>query len=106
MEAPVARIWQALGEVTDPELPVSVVDLGLIVSVDYEPASRTARLRLTYTAMGCPAMDMIQDDLRARVLREPDVDGVEIEVVWDPIWTPERLSQAARATLRDLGVAV
>jgi metal-sulfur cluster biosynthetic enzyme len=102
----VARVWQALSEVEDPEIPVSVVDMGLIVSVDYAPSWRTARLRITYTAMGCPAMDMIQDDIRARLLREPDVDMVEIEVVWDPVWSPQRLSEAARATMRELGVSV
>jgi metal-sulfur cluster biosynthetic enzyme len=48
-------------------------------------------------------MDMIQADIRARLLREPEVDGVEIEVVWDPIWTPRRLSEAARATMRERG---
>jgi metal-sulfur cluster biosynthetic enzyme len=101
-----ARIWGALREVSDPEIPVSVVDMGLIVAVAYDAPSRAARLAITYTAMGCPAMEMIQDDIRARLLREPEIDAVEIEVVWDPVWTPERLSQAARATMRELGVAV
>jgi metal-sulfur cluster biosynthetic enzyme len=100
------RIWEALATVEDPEIPVSVVDMGLIVAVDYDEPTRAAKLRITYTAMGCPAMDMIQDDIRARLLREPGIDQVDIEVVWDPIWTPQRLSAAARTTMRDLGVAV
>ena len=100
------RIWQALREVEDPEIPVSLVDMGLIVAVDYDPGSRTARLKITYTAMGCPAMEMIQDDIRARLLREAGVEGVEIEVVWDPVWSRKRLSEAARATMRELGIAV
>jgi metal-sulfur cluster biosynthetic enzyme len=101
-----ARIWTALHEVEDPEIPVSVVGMGLIVAVDYEAARRTARLTITYTAMGCPAMDMIQDDIRARLLREPDLEAVEIEVVWDPVWSRKRLSDSARATMRELGIAV
>jgi metal-sulfur cluster biosynthetic enzyme len=108
-EAPagaIERFWAALAEVQDPEIPVSLVDMGLIVSIDHEPASRAVRLRLTYTAMGCPAMDMIQDDIRARLLQEPDVDTVEIDVVWDPVWTSRRLSPSARRTMRDLGLAV
>src|ERR671932_588607 len=100
-----ARIWRALGEIEDPEIPVSVVGMGLIVAVEYDAPARTARLKITYTAMGCPAMDMIQDDIRARLLREPGVDSVEIEVVWDPVWTPQRLSAAARSTMRELGIA-
>jgi metal-sulfur cluster biosynthetic enzyme len=100
------RLWAALREIEDPEIPVSVADMGLIVSVDYEPGERAAKLQITYTAMGCPAMDMIQDDIRARLLREPEVDRVDIEVVWDPVWTHARLSQVARTTMRELGLGV
>jgi len=96
----------ALREIEDPEIPVSLVDMGLIVSIDYLPLENTAKLKITYTAMGCPAMDMIQDDIRARLLREPDVDRVDIDVIWDPIWTHRRLSPAARASMRELGLAV
>jgi metal-sulfur cluster biosynthetic enzyme len=105
-EETLARLWSALREVEDPEMPVSLVDMGLIVSIDYVAGSQTAKLKITYTAMGCPAMDMIQDDIRARLLREPDVSAVDIDVVWDPVWTHRRLSDAARATMRDLGVSV
>lgn len=97
------RLWAALREVEDPEIPVSVVDMGLVIAVDY--ADTTAKLRITYTAMGCPAMEMIQDDIRARLLREPGVEHVDIEVVWDPVWTTERLSRSARQTMRELGIA-
>jgi metal-sulfur cluster biosynthetic enzyme len=101
-----ARLWRALKEVEDPEIPVSVVDMGLIVSLDYLAASKVARLQITYTAMGCPAMDMIQDDIRSRLLLDPDVSRVEIDVVWDPVWTHRRLSAAARDSMRELGISV
>ena len=101
-----ARLWRALKEVEDPEIPVSVVDMGLVVSLVYQPAQLLARLKITYTAMGCPAMDMIQDDIRARLLQDPDVSHVEIEVVWDPVWTHRRLSEAARDSMRELGISV
>ena len=96
------RLWAALRDVEDPEIPVSVVDMGLIVAIAYE--NRVARLQITYTAMGCPAMEMIQDDIRARLLREPDVDRVDIEVVWDPVWTTDRLSRSARSAMRETGI--
>jgi metal-sulfur cluster biosynthetic enzyme len=102
----IERLWTALADIEDPEIPVSLVDMGLIVSVDYDAATRTARLRITYTAMGCPAMGMIQDDIRGRLLREPGVDQVDIEVVWDPAWDRKRLSTSARQTMRELGIAV
>ena len=101
-----ARLWQALRQVRDPEIPVSIVDMGLVVSVDYQTTTRMASIKITYTQMGCPAMEMIQDDLRQRLLAEPDVGQVEIEVVWDPLWTRRRLSESARQTMRQLGIAV
>ena len=104
MSAVEARLWRALQEVEDPEIPISVVGMGLIVSVAYRPETRTADLQITYTAMGCPAMDFIQDDIREACLADPDVDAVEIEVVWDPVWTKDRIRADARAAMRRLGI--
>jgi metal-sulfur cluster biosynthetic enzyme len=101
-----ARLWEALRTVEDPEIPVSVVGMGLIVSLVYEPEKRQADLKITFTAMGCPAMDFIEEDIRAALLEDPDVDRVEIEVVWDPIWTKDRLRADAREKMRRLGIAV
>jgi len=97
-----ARLWQTLQEVEDPEIPISVVNMGLIVGLAY--ADGVVDLQLTFTAMGCPAMDFIQDDIRERLLREPDVDEVRIEVVWDPVWTRARIRAEARETMRGLGI--
>ena len=98
-----ARLWRALQEVEDPEIPISVVGMGLIVSLAYREAERAVDLELTFTAMGCPAMDFIEDDIRERLLAEPDVDEVRIEVVWDPVWTRSRIREDARATMREPG---
>jgi len=98
----IERIWQALRDVEDPEIPVSLVDMGLIVSVGYE--DRTATLTITYTAMDCPAMDMIQDDIRRRLLREQGIDRVDIAVTWEPAWTRKRLSEDAKTAMRELGI--
>ena len=103
-EAVEARLWTALQEVEDPEIPISVVGMGLIVSLACRAAERAVDLELTFTAMGCPAMDFIQDDIRERLLREPEVDEVRIEVVWDPVWTRSRIRDDARATMRRLGI--
>ena len=105
MTAPVeARLWRALQEVEDPEIPISVVGMGLIVSLAYRADVRAVDLELTFTSMGCPAMDFIEDDIRARLLAEPDVDEVRIEIVWDPVWTRSRIREDARATMRSLGI--
>jgi metal-sulfur cluster biosynthetic enzyme len=105
LSAPVeARLWRALQEVEDPEIPISVVGMGLIVSLAYRPYERAVDLELTFTSMGCPAMEFIEDDIRTRLLAEPDVDEVRIEVVWDPVWTRSRIREDARETMRRLGI--
>ena len=76
--------------------------MGLIVSLAYAD-ERAVDLELTFTAMGCPAMDFIQDDIRERLLHEPEVDEVRIEVVWDPVWTREPIREDARETMRGAG---
>ena len=99
-----ARLWRALQDVEDPEIPISVVGMGLIVSLAY--AEGVVDIELTFTAMGCPAMEFIQDDIREALLRDPDIDDVDIEVVWDPVWTKDRIRTEARLTMRQLGIAV
>ena len=97
-------LWAALQDVTDPEFPVSVVDMGLIYGLARE--GETARVHLSFTAMGCPCMDFIVQDIRARLLKEPGVSSVQIEIVWDPPWTKNRLTDKGRERLHRLGVAV
>ena len=99
-----ARLWLALRDVEDPEIPISVVGMGLIVAIAYRPDERAVDLDLTFTAMGCPATDFIEDDIRERLLAEPEVDEVRIEVVWDPVWTRSRIREDARARMRELGI--
>jgi metal-sulfur cluster biosynthetic enzyme len=101
-----ARIWEALRHVEDPEIPVSVLGLGLIVSVGYRPTDRTAEIQITFTSMGCPATEFIEQDIRDALLCDPDVDVVEIEVVWDPVWTKDRIRADARAKMKRLGIVV
>jgi phenylacetate-CoA oxygenase PaaJ subunit len=99
-----ARLWSALGQVEDPEMPVSLVDLGLIYGLSVDGGRVT--VQLTFTAMGCPATDMILGDIRQRLLLESGVDRVDIEVVWDPPWSAARLTPEGRETLRAWGLSV
>jgi metal-sulfur cluster biosynthetic enzyme len=61
---------------------------------------------LTLTAMGCPGADFILEDIRQRLLREPGVEQVEIDIVWDPPWTAARITQEGRDALEMWGLAV
>jgi metal-sulfur cluster biosynthetic enzyme len=96
-------LWDALREVMDPEIPISVVDMGLIVSIEEQEGR--VKLTQTFTAMGCPAMDFIMDDIRQRLLQEPGVREVSIEIVWDPVWTKERLSEEGIEIMRTWGIS-
>ena len=97
-------LLEALRDVRDPEMPVSLVDLGLIYDLRLEGG--VASVDLTFTAMGCPASDFILEDVRERLLEEPGVDRVAVNVVWDPPWSTKRLTQAGREALLDWGLAV
>ena len=103
LETQCPALWDALRDVTDPEIPISVVDMGLIV--DMVQTGETVNLKLTFTAMGCPAMDFIMDDIRDRLLQEPGIHKVNIEIVWDPVWTKARLSEEGIEIMRSWGVS-
>jgi metal-sulfur cluster biosynthetic enzyme len=98
------RLWAALAEIEDPEMPINLVDLGLIYAIE-ENAGRV-HIDLTFTAMGCPASDFILTDIRERLLAEPGIEHVEVRVVWDPPWTAARVTDAGRETLVAWGLAV
>ncbi len=100
----VAHLWEALHDVEDPEFPMSIVDMGLVV--DLQKVSRIAQVKLTFTAMGCPCMEMIMEDIRARLLQEPDIDEVDIQIVWAPVWTKQRLTERGREIMQLCGVTV
>ncbi|HXV41687.1 MAG TPA: metal-sulfur cluster assembly factor [Anaerolineae bacterium] len=99
-----AHLWKALHDVQDPEFPMSIVDMGLVIEV--QKWGRTAQVKMTFTAMGCPCMDMIMEDTRARLRQEPDVDEVNIEVVWSPVWTKQRMTEQGREIMLLNGVTV
>jgi metal-sulfur cluster biosynthetic enzyme len=97
-------LWAALSEVQDPEMPVNLVDLGVIYAIAERDG--TVEVDLTFTAMGCPASEFILDDVRERLLREPGVREVRVNVVWDPPWTVARMTEAGRDALESWGLAV
>gem|GEM_PF-170192 len=99
-----ATVRDLLREVLDPELPISLVDLGLIYGIRFRGGR--AEVDLTFTATACPCMEFIREDIRDRLLRESWIREVEIREVWDPPWTRDRISDRGRRQLRDLGVGV
>lgn len=98
------RLWAALSEVRDPEMPVNLVDLGVIYGI--REVEGTVEVDLTFTAMGCPASEFILDDVRERLLREVGVRDVRVNIVWSPPWTAARMTEAGRDALEAWGLAV
>lgn len=96
-------IWKALAAVTDPEYALSIVDLGLIY--DVRMVEGGWRIVMTFTSIGCPAMEMILEDVREAVREVMEVGEVVIDVVWNPPWTRDRISPAGKKVLAMYGVA-
>ena len=99
-----ARVWQALKKVNDPEYPLSIVDLGMIYKVKVLQAK--VAIEMTFTAMGCPAIDMILLDVDEEVRKISGVKNVDIEIVWSPPWTRNKITPAGREILQYYGVGV
>ncbi len=91
------EVFEALRQVEDPELGMDIVDLGLLYDAEIEGSK--VKVIHSLTSMGCPAGPMIQEDIHSVVAALPDVDDVEIELTWDPPWTPDRMSEDAKFIL-------
>lgn len=104
LPADTAALWIGLCDVSDPELPISLVDLGLIY--DIRRSGTHIDVDCTFTASACPCMAFIKEDIRDRLLEEADVESVDVHEVWDPPWTVERMTEEGRAVLRGAGVTV
>jgi metal-sulfur cluster biosynthetic enzyme len=102
--ADVARFWDALREVLDPEIPISLVDLGLIYYIRYDAG--TVEVDFTYTAIACPCAHFIQWDIAERLQKEPGVEDVRLNEVWNPGWTKARVTPEGRTRLKELGVSL
>jgi metal-sulfur cluster biosynthetic enzyme len=98
------RLREALKQVEDPEMPVNIVDLGLVYGV--RVTDGVAEVDLTFTAMGCPASEFILEDVRDRLLEQPGVRDVRINIVWSPPWSSARISPDGRDALETWGIAL
>lgn len=100
-------VLTALKDCYDPEIPVNIVDLGLIYGVKIRPEAveeqpetrQDVEVEMTLTAPGCPAHTQISQQVKDRIEQLPGINSATVNVVWSPPWTPERLSQAGREKL-------
>jgi metal-sulfur cluster biosynthetic enzyme len=91
------EIYEVLRECYDPEIPVNIVDLGLVYGIAIE--NGTVNIRMTLTAPGCTMGLMIAREIEDKLLGLPDCERADVEIVWEPPWTPHRMSETARKQL-------
>ena len=95
-------LWDALKGCFDPEIPVNIVDLGLIYHLELSPGERDGQkvaVKMTLTAQGCGMGPVIAADAKSKLEALPGVESAEVEIVWDPIWNPRMISEAGRKEL-------
>lgn len=90
-------VRQALRQVKDPELDMNIVDLGLVYDVEVDDG--LVRINMTLTSPGCPAGPMITNDIYKAVRAVEGVKDVDIDIVWEPYWTPDRIDPKIRAMM-------
>jgi len=91
------KIWEALQNCYDPEIPINIVDLGLVY--DVAVANETVKVKMTLTAPGCPMHSTISQDVREKLLAVAGVKDAQGDVVWEPPWSPAMMSDAAKTKL-------
>jgi probable FeS assembly SUF system protein SufT len=95
-------VWEALKTCFDPEIPVNIVDLGLIYDLAIEPAAAGGHIidvKMTLTAPGCGMGPVIAEDARQKIAALPTVESAKVHIVWDPVWTPQMISEDGRKKL-------
>ena len=95
------EVWEALKVVTDPEIGIDVVNLGLVYGIDISDSS--VKVRMTLTSMGCPATGLIEFQAKEAVGTVDGVDEVQVEFTFDPPWSPDRMTEEGRDMLQAMG---
>lgn len=91
------RIWEVLEKIDDPELGVSLVGLGLVYEV--KESDGKAKIKMSLTSMGCPLFNVIEKEIKERVGKVEGVNKVDVELVWDPPWHQDMISEEVKAEL-------
>lgn len=95
-------VWDALRSCYDPEIPINIVDLGLIYDLAIEPRDEEkffVGVKMTLTAQGCGMGPVIADDARTRIESLPQVESAKVDIVWEPVWSPQMISEEGKKKL-------
>ena len=91
-----AEVMDALQECYDPEIPVNIVDLGLIYNIDIDDEAGQVNITMTLTALGCPMAGEVVDEVQMRVGQVENVKSCKVEMTFDPPWSPDRMTEDAK----------
>ncbi len=89
------QVLDSLKQCMDPEIPINIVDMGLIYGVKVNDDNKVD-IKMTMTTRGCPLHDTLLNDVKRYVNKVPGVNGVNVEIVWEPAWTPEKMSEEGK----------
>lgn len=92
------RILSELEEVIDPELGIDIINLGLVYEISFDDSGLT-EIQMTLTTMGCPLADLLTDQIHDALKSVPEVTDIKVKLVWEPIWTIDKMSRYARIAL-------
>jgi len=92
------RIIEVLQTVYDPEIPVNIYEIGLIYEIDIDP-SNAVKIQMTLTSPACPVAGTLPGEVESRVAGAEGVSAAQVELVWDPPWSPAKMSEAAKLQL-------
>ena len=96
------QIRASLKQCMDPEIPVSIVDLGLIYGIDISEKN-DVNIKMTMTTKGCPLHDTMVDDVKRYTRKVSGVNNVNVDIVWDPPWSMDKISDEARSMMKNMG---
>ncbi len=95
------QIVEKLKEIYDPEIPIDVYNLGLIYGI--EISGKDVKILMTLTARGCPLANTLPMEIKEKLREVEGVENVEVELTWEPMWTPERITEEGKEKLRSYG---
>ena len=96
------QVRSSLKQCMDPEVPLSIVDMGLVYGIDISD-NNDVNIKMTMTTKGCPLHDTMVDDVKRYTKKVPGVNNVNVDIVWDPPWSMDKMSDEAKALMKNMG---
>ena len=99
-------VREALSEVYDPEIPVNIVDLGLVYTIEVDEDAGSVHVEMSLTSMGCPIADSFKRNVKTATESVDGVSEASVELVWEPPWSPQKATESGKAQLESMGIRI